>query len=288
MLSVDRILLATTLREQGALASRTLQLAQAVGAELHVVHVQDPSGPACSAAEVASWVRQQADSLSAYPEVPLVCRVLQGRNPAEAIHAYAEAHAVRLLAVGAPQRERERPGVSTAHQLIRHTMLPVLVCPATASGKGIEALMAPVDFSKPARHACLHAHALAELFGARLDVVHAMRGVVDPEAMDLAAAALRSSVDSFCSDALGADAEVHVAVRAGDPAASIVAAAHERASDLIVLQTHGLAGLSRVALGSVAKRVLHGAPCAVLMLRTFGHALFQAPVRQHEVVEAVA
>jgi len=37
--------------------------------------------------------------------------------------------------------------------------------------------------------------------------------------------------------------------------------------DLIVLSSHGLTGVKRWAYGSVAEKVLHGGPCAVLVVR---------------------
>jgi nucleotide-binding universal stress UspA family protein len=37
--------------------------------------------------------------------------------------------------------------------------------------------------------------------------------------------------------------------------------------DLIVMSSHGLTGVKRWAYGSVAEKVLHGGPCAVLVVR---------------------
>jgi nucleotide-binding universal stress UspA family protein len=52
-----------------------------------------------------------------------------------------------------------------------------------------------------------------------------------------------------------------------DPAEAITRFARDGRSSLIALTTHGRSGLSRVALGSVALRVAHHAPCPVLVLR---------------------
>lgn len=54
-------------------------------------------------------------------------------------------------------------------------------------------------------------------------------------------------------------------VRVGEPATTILEAAHARHTDLIVMGTHGRKGLSRLLQGSVAETVLHGAPCGVLI-----------------------
>lgn len=54
----------------------------------------------------------------------------------------------------------------------------------------------------------------------------------------------------------------------GEPAAAIVDVAHERGVDLIVMSTHGQTGMRRAVWGSVTERVLHGAGCPVLVVRS--------------------
>lgn len=54
----------------------------------------------------------------------------------------------------------------------------------------------------------------------------------------------------------------------GDVASSIVDTAAAEKVDLIVISTHGYSGLTRWMLGSVTERVLRGAACPVLVVRT--------------------
>ena len=56
----------------------------------------------------------------------------------------------------------------------------------------------------------------------------------------------------------------------GLPADEILRAARRARADLIVMGTHGRAGLSRVFMGSVAERVVRESPCAVLTVRAHG------------------
>ncbi len=56
-------------------------------------------------------------------------------------------------------------------------------------------------------------------------------------------------------------------VPVGSPAAEIVKAAREWAADLIVIGSHGRAGVKRVLLGSVAEAVMRHSPCPVLVVR---------------------
>ena len=60
---------------------------------------------------------------------------------------------------------------------------------------------------------------------------------------------------------------VKTCVREGDAANEILAAAHDFAADLIVVGSRGQTGLARFFAGSIARRVLLGAKCSVLIAR---------------------
>jgi len=57
-------------------------------------------------------------------------------------------------------------------------------------------------------------------------------------------------------------------VATGIPSEEVIAAAKAEESDLIVVGTRGKTGLEHVLLGSTAERVIRGAPCPVLTVRT--------------------
>ncbi len=57
-------------------------------------------------------------------------------------------------------------------------------------------------------------------------------------------------------------------VATGIPSEEVVTAARAEDSDLIVVGTKGKTGLAHVLLGSTAERVIRGAPCPVLTVRT--------------------
>ncbi len=54
----------------------------------------------------------------------------------------------------------------------------------------------------------------------------------------------------------------------GIPSEEVIAAARTEDSDLIIVGTRGKTGLAHVLLGSTAERVIRGAPCPVLTVRT--------------------
>jgi len=60
---------------------------------------------------------------------------------------------------------------------------------------------------------------------------------------------------------------IKTSVREGDAADEILAAAHDFAADLVVVGSRGQTGLTRFFAGSVARRVLLGAKCSVLVAR---------------------
>jgi nucleotide-binding universal stress UspA family protein len=160
-------------------------------------------------------------------------------------------------------------GGSTAHHMVRTAEVPILVTgPADTR---IRRVLAAVDLSVAARPTLGAAERMAELFDAKLRVLH----VVEPmpfspelpgwvtvnELVALAEAELEESVWPLIGRA---DAE-HV-VRRGHPAETIAQAAAEWSADLIVVGTHGRGWVDRVLIGSVTERLLNRLPAAMLVV----------------------
>jgi nucleotide-binding universal stress UspA family protein len=66
---------------------------------------------------------------------------------------------------------------------------------------------------------------------------------------------------------LSLPATAHDFVQIGIPAPSIVETAMDWSADVIVIASHGRAGVSRALFGSVAEEVMRNAPCPVLVVR---------------------
>ena len=80
--------------------------------------------------------------------------------------------------------------------------------------------------------------------------------------------AAREAVERVAAElSSGTDAQVETMVRGGTPADQIVRAADELEADLIVIGGRGKGAMEAIVLGSVAYRVLHHAPCPVLVTR---------------------
>jgi nucleotide-binding universal stress UspA family protein len=139
----------------------------------------------------------------------------------------------------------------------------------------IQTILHPTDFSEQADNAFRLACMLARDHEACLVVVHVIQppitvvggmGVVPPvseeygyEEAEERLARLESPYSS-----------VHIKrlIREGDVAGEILALAKEGPCDLIVMGTHGRAGLSRLLMGSVAEKVVRKARCPVLTVKT--------------------
>lgn len=133
-----------------------------------------------------------------------------------------------------------------------------------------------VDFSEPSRIAMEGAADLARRFQAELTLVHAVVPPA-PAASDvlvssaglanIAAEEETSALEAWRSEAeQRAGIPVRASLLSGDPAASIVRYARDQRCDLVVIGTHGRAGIRRVVLGSVAERVVRHAECPVLVI----------------------
>lgn len=79
--------------------------------------------------------------------------------------------------------------------------------------------------------------------------------------------AAQAAVDRVAEEFSDTGAEVKTYVRAGAPADEIIMAADELGADLVVVGGRGRGAVGAILLGSVAYRVLHQAPCPVLVTR---------------------
>jgi nucleotide-binding universal stress UspA family protein len=80
----------------------------------------------------------------------------------------------------------------------------------------------------------------------------------------LDAAALKAQLERFVQAEAAPGVLVDADVVEGPVWQEIVTQSRFRAADLVVIGTHGRTGVERLMLGSVAERVLRGAPCPVL------------------------
>ena len=144
----------------------------------------------------------------------------------------------------------------------------------------IKRILVATDFSEASGGALAYGRTLARQFTASLHLVHvvenlAMRNILAegflsalPDLQRDMEAAARARLDSVIPRlrAEGTRTEGQV-VTSTATAEAIVTCAQEMGVDLIVIGTHGIGGVSRLLIGSVAERVVRTARCPVLTIR---------------------
>jgi nucleotide-binding universal stress UspA family protein len=167
---------------------------------------------------------------------------------------------------------------SVADKVLRGAGVPVLLFrargrPATGHPRRI---LIPLDGSDLAEHALPLATELARQAGAAIILMRSVTWATEslgmlagaaPELLGLAEEGTRGYLSEVAKGLADQGLSVSIDVRFDPAADGILACAAEGSADLIVMSTHGRGGLGRWVYGSVADRVLRGAPIPVLLVR---------------------
>lgn len=134
-----------------------------------------------------------------------------------------------------------------------------------------EKLLVPLDGTAGSAVALSMARAMARTKDATLTLLQVVPAAEDEAAIGDAERDLNRLAVELTASGLTARAMV----RTGNPAEQIVQQARADAADLIVMRTHGRAGVARAVLGSVAERVLALSPVPLLLVRPGGQYVHQ-------------
>jgi nucleotide-binding universal stress UspA family protein len=144
----------------------------------------------------------------------------------------------------------------------------------------IRRILHPTDFSTASRAALDRAVGLARESHAELLLLHVMapvmpvvgEGYIPPQTYEAIEAAARKSaqkkIEALAARARKASVRVRTLLAEGSAHERILAAAKSQRANLIVMGTHGRSGLARLIVGSVASRVVAGASCPVMTVRS--------------------
>ncbi|HLZ28117.1 MAG TPA: universal stress protein [Chloroflexota bacterium] len=133
-------------------------------------------------------------------------------------------------------------------------------------------ILVPLDGTAESNIALPPARALARATGAPitlLRVVPRPYTLAERTAFDETAQALNRVAAELASGGV----EVEALVQGGDVVDEILQACREQAADLVVMRTHGRAGVSRAVLGSVTQRVVAECGVPVMLLRPGGRRI---------------
>lgn len=222
-------------------------------------------GGAASEAKCENVVRMVCDRAAA---AGVSCKgvVRHDQDAAAAIADVAEDEKADLVVTG----RRDRSVLSrflfgsVSADLLHREEACVLVVPREARFEGRRVLLA-TDGEEHSILATVYAHYVAAMAGAALTAVV----IGDDEAKALPAwkaeaDAIIARIEEW-SRREGIDGSGQI--RYGRPAPTILEAARAAGADLIVLGSHGRAGLRRVLQGSVSENVVAGAECPVMIVR---------------------
>ena len=141
----------------------------------------------------------------------------------------------------------------------------------------IRTILVPLDLGPTTATVCSYAAEVARRFGARLVALHVVEGFEGLKGLSLphiSCADLapelekraRARLEREAAPRLSAAGEVELAVSHGVPYVEILAAAARVSADLVVMATHGRAGLDRALFGSTAERVVRKSRVPVVVV----------------------
>ena len=164
----------------------------------------------------------------------------------------------------------------------------------------IERILCPVDFSEYSARAYDSAQSLARYYNAKLFLQHVVDftlpsyayyadAVYITELFQTIRDSARKQLQDFAKSHTRCGVQPECFVYEGAVTDSILSFAAAQRVDLIVMGPHGLKGVDRVALGSVAEKVLRKARCPALVSRKPGTAVVtaddaQGSIRLHRVI----
>jgi len=139
-------------------------------------------------------------------------------------------------------------------------------------------ILAAIDFSDSSDNAFQMALSMAKSFSARLLVLHVITEPVDLRGFyvpHISFAKLEEEIEegakkmmeSFCRQNMHDFKNFESLLVSGLPYEQIIAQADEKSADLIVIGTHGRAGLDHVLFGSTAEKVVRKSKVPVLTVR---------------------
>ncbi len=276
-------------------------LARATGATITLLHVVEPAPPQTVHGELHLMDRAAADEYLGRIAAELGTSgiaadhhvdVAIGGDVVKAIFNHGGELGADLILLTSHGRGGLRQAVfgSIAQQVLQSGAIPVLVIKAEQAALPVpyecDSILVPLDSSPLYERALVVGAALAKSLGAALELVlvvptsgtlspeRAATGILLPSStravLDLAESGARDYLEAKLDEYQVQGLDTHGRVLRGDVPTEILNAQKETGADLIVMATHGRAGLDAFWSGSIAPRVLNHAGVPVLLLRVTG------------------
>ncbi len=143
----------------------------------------------------------------------------------------------------------------------------------------IKKILFPVDFTSSSKKVLPYVKYMADKLGARIHLLHVVRGPEEFSGFEMGAAWFSSFEDELLKgaekamtrfveeDMAGMDVDSSVLI--GEPVDTIIDSIDKFGADLIIIGTHGRKGLEKIMFGSVAEGVVKRATVPVLTVNPF-------------------
>jgi nucleotide-binding universal stress UspA family protein len=126
-------------------------------------------------------------------------------------------------------------------------------------------ILCPVDIDDLSAAALDFVRTVAQQTGAKVCVIHVAS--VDQKVDRASEKGAIVQLGELVAERLAGKIDYQLVLRTGHIATEVLSAVKEFGSDLIVIPTHGRAGLKRFVLGSVAEHVIRESTVPVLVMR---------------------
>ena len=264
-------------------AARTM--ARVTGASVFLLQVLESAEAQASPNAAADRLARVAGELAGNG-LRVESAVRAGQAADEILQQVSEASADLVI-----MRTRGRAGIqravmgSVGELLLSRSDVPIMMLrPGGRRLDQLTNLLVPVDGSPGGALALASGVGLAKATGAQIRLMEVVVPLVfhglaaneeatyydpawDDEALSAANAYVEGLLTRLRDTGVVATGEARMAP---DIAGTLVQAAEELSTDLIIMSTHALTGLQRAFLGSVSDAVVRSAPCPVLLLHRRG------------------
>jgi nucleotide-binding universal stress UspA family protein len=143
----------------------------------------------------------------------------------------------------------------------------------------LKKILVPIDFSGHSRSALQYAISFARQFRARIDLLYVVEPTIYPADFSFGQVGFpnieeelrkraANELESLMRNDIAGRVPATKTIRSGRPFYEINQYAKEQRIDIIIIATHGHSGMEQILFGSTAEKVVRGAPCPVLVVRS--------------------
>lgn len=143
----------------------------------------------------------------------------------------------------------------------------------------LQSILVPIDFSDYSKNALQYAIPFAQQFRASVHLLYVVEPTIYPADFSFGQVGFPNveeelrkrgsdELDALLRDVIAGRIRATKTIRTGRPFYEINQFAKEMNVDLIIIATHGHTGIEHILFGSTAEKVVRGAPCPVLVVRS--------------------